>query len=315
MIEFLASMFGYVLNFFYNLIGNYGLAIVLFCLVIKILMIPLSIKQQKTQKKTAKLQGKIKQIQFQYKNDPEKMNQATMELYKSEKMSPFSGCLVAIIQMVLLFAVFFMVREPLTYMKKVEPDIIERCVNVVTEQELVSNGAYAQIAVVSEADKIKTEQEDKNTELTEQEQKISESFGNDIDKIYIDMDFLGIDLSKVPTQSLDDYRVYIIPVLYVISSFISIKLTTSMQTQTKKEKDIIEVEGGEEGKPKKVQEKGQTPDPTAQMNKTMSFMMPAMAVMISFIAPLGLALYWLTNNVLMIIERLILNKVLKDEEE
>ena len=313
MIAFLANLFGYVLNFFYNLIGNYGLAIILFCLLIKILMIPLSIKQQKTQKKTAKLQGKIKQIQFQYKNDPEKMNQATMELYKREKMSPFSGCLVAIIQMVLLFAVFYMVKEPLTYMKKVEPDLINKYVNVLKEENLIPSEAYSQIAVISEADHIKEKQENENSEYTEQETKIAESFGEDIDKVYTNMNFLGIDLSKVPTQSLNDFRVYIIPVLYVISSFISIKLTTAMQTQTKKEDDIIEIKG--EGKENDKKAKEEQADPMSQASKTMTWFMPIMAVTISFIAPLGLALYWLTNNLLMIIERLILNKVLKDEEE
>ena len=310
---FLANIFGYVLNFFYSLIGNYGLAIILFCLVIKVLMIPLSIKQQKTQKKTVKLQSQMKQIQFQYKNDPEKMNQATMELYKRENMSPFSGCLVAIIQMVLLFAVFFMVKEPLTYMKKIEPELIEKYVNVLKEEQLISNEAYSQIAVISEADRIKDMKETGNTQYSEKDQKISDAIGENIDQVYTNMNFLGIDLSKVPTQSPQDFRVYIIPVLYVISSFISIKLTTSMQAP-KKKKEPIEVEGGEEGKEKKDTDKKQE-DMMANTNKMMSWFMPVMAVSISLIAPLGLALYWLTNNILMIVERLILNKVLKDEEE
>ena len=97
MIAFLSNIFGYLLNFFYNLVGNYGLAIILFSLVIKLLMIPLSIKQQKSQQKSIKLQNEMKQIQFKYKNDPEKLNQETMALYKRENMSPVSGCLLAIV--------------------------------------------------------------------------------------------------------------------------------------------------------------------------------------------------------------------------
>ena len=124
MIAFLSNIFGYLLNFFYNLIGNYGLAIILFSLVVKLLMIPLSIKQQKSQQKSLKLQDEMKQIQFKYKNDPEKLNQETMALYKRENMSPFSGCLLAIIQMILLFSVFYMVREPLTYVKKLDQEQI-----------------------------------------------------------------------------------------------------------------------------------------------------------------------------------------------
>ena len=316
MIAFLSNIFGYLLNFFLNLIGNYGIAIILFSLVVKILMLPLSIKQQKSQQKSLKLQAEVKKIQFKYKNDPEKMNQATMELYKREKMSPFSGCLIAILQMILLFSVFYMVREPLKYMKKMEPELIEKYVNVLKEEQLLPNEAYSQIGIISEANRIKSLKED-NVELSEQDKKIADTFGDDIDKVSTNMNFLGIDLSKVPTQSMSDFRVYIIPVLYVISSFASIKLTTSMQTGTKKEEkdSIIEVDGGEEGKEKTQETEKVEDDPMQQASKNMSMIMPIMAVSISLIAPLGLALYWLTNNVLMIIERLVLNKVIKNEEE
>ena len=114
MIGFFANIFGYLLDFLYKFLSNYGLAIILFSIIIKLLMLPLSIKQQKSVKKNAKIQDEMKQIQFKYKNDPEKLNQETIELYKREKMNPFSGCFSAIIQIVLLFSVFYLVRSPIT---------------------------------------------------------------------------------------------------------------------------------------------------------------------------------------------------------
>ncbi len=90
MFEFFANIFGYVLAFLYSIVNNYGLAIILFTVIIKLLLLPLSIKQQRTMKKSAELQEKMQVIQFKYKNDPEKMNQEIMNLYKTEKMSPFS---------------------------------------------------------------------------------------------------------------------------------------------------------------------------------------------------------------------------------
>ncbi len=90
MFEFFANIFGYILAFLYNIVNNYGLAIILFTVIIKLLLLPLSIKQQRTVKKSTELQEKMKVIQFKYKNDPEKMNQEIMNLYRSEKMSPFS---------------------------------------------------------------------------------------------------------------------------------------------------------------------------------------------------------------------------------
>lgn len=328
MIAFLSNIFGYLLNFFYNLVGNYGLAIILFSLVIKLLMIPLSIKQQKSQQKSLKLQNEMKQIQFKYKNDPEKLNQETMALYKRENMSPFSGCLLAIVQMILLFSVFYMVREPLTYVKKEDKEQISSYVNILKEENMIQNEAYVQIAIISEANNIKQAEENEEIELTDSQKKLKEAMGDNINNVCTNMNFMQIDLSKVPTQSAGDFRVYIIPVLYVISSFLSMKLTTSLQSKKKKEDEVVEVSKVDENKSKDIDDNDieenneskeliekEEEDPMAQANKSMSLLMPVMAVSISLIAPLGLALYWLTNNVLMIAERLILNKVVKDEEE
>ena len=121
------------------------------------------------------------------------------------------------------------------------------------------------------------------------------------------MEFLGLDLSKVPTEDLGDLKVLIIPALYVISSFISIKLSTSTTNKKKKDEKLIG-----DGKETKVEEEY---DAMEQANKSMSWFMPLMSISIACIAPLGLALYWLVNNILMIFERLFLNKFFKDEKE
>ena len=124
MFQMLANIFGYLLEFLYNTINNYGLAIIFFTVIIKLLLLPLSIKQQRTMKKSSELQEKMKTIQFKYKNDPEKMNQEIMNLYKTENMSPFSGCITAIVQFLLLLSIFYLVRSPLTFMEKVPSENI-----------------------------------------------------------------------------------------------------------------------------------------------------------------------------------------------
>lgn len=281
----ISSLFGYILDFIYNLINNYGLAIILFSVLLKLVLLPLSIKQQKTMKKTTKIQGKVKEIQEKYKNDQNKMNQELMDLYKRENMSPFSGCLTSIIQIIILFAMFGLVRNPLTYMKKIDSGIIE---NYKTEmrQELGENSIssnYPEISVLKYVNNYKTQE----------------------DPLYINTDFYGLDLSKIPQENLNDWTVYIIPALYVITTFISMQITTKM-TNTKKDEDkVIEKENKEEN----------AEEMAMQMNKSMTWFMPIMSISISIIAPLGLALYWLVNNILMIVERLILNKCLKSEEE
>ena len=297
MFQFFANMFGYLLQWMYNLVNNYGLAIILFTVTIKTILIPLSIKQQKTMKKSAELQEKMKVIQFKYKNDQEKMNQEIMSLYKTEKMSPFSGCLTAIVQMLLLLSIFYLVRSPITFMQKLPQENVNNYINQLKEGEKAVSNVYPEIDLIREYNYLKEiNPEDEN-----------------VDKLNLQMNFLGLDLSKIPQQNMGDYTVYIIPVLYILSSFISIRLTTSRQAKmNNKKSENVEIDGttGEELKP---EEDGKNEvDTVMQTNKMMSWMMPIMSISIAFVAPLGLALYWLINNILMIIERLVLDKVIKN---
>ena len=285
----ISNLFGYILNYIYQFVQNYGVSIILFSILLKLILLPLSIKQQKTMKKTAKIQVKVKEIQEKYKNDQIKMNQEMMDLYKKENMSPFSGCLTSIIQIVLLFAMFGLVRNPLTYMKKIDTTTIENYKNEI-RQEVGENSIstnYPEISIV----KYVNENKEKN------------------DAAYINMNFLGLDLSSVPQENIKDPKVYIIPILYVLTSMISMKISTNTTQKNNKDKKILEKEN------KEVKKEQEELDMAEQMTKNMSWFMPIMAVSISIIAPLGLALYWLVNNILMIFERLILNKILDSKEE
>ena len=306
MFNFFANIFGYLLELLYNLVNNYGLAIILFTILIKILLLPLSVKQQRSLKKSNEMQEKMKVIQFKYKNNPEKLNQEIMNLYKTEKISPFSGCLTAIVQLLLLLSIFYLVRSPLTYMEKMPTEDINKYVSQLQEEGKEVSGVYPEIDLIREYNWLKEKNPD----------------DANIDKMNLQMNFLGLDLSKIPQQNMTDYTVYIIPLLYILSSFISIRMTTAMQQKqqgkNKKAKLLIDGETGkeltEEAK-EEVKEEENEIDAVMQTNKMMSWMMPIMSISIAFIAPLGLALYWLMNNILMIIERLVLNKFVKTEEE
>lgn len=276
MFAFIANVFGYLLNFLYDLLNNYGLAIIIFSILVKLILLPLTIKQQKTMEKTTKMQDELKSLQFKYKNDPEKLNKEMMDMYKRENMSPFSGCLSSIVQLILILAVFYLVRSPLTYMKKVDVNVISEYTN-----KLETKTNYPEVQIIKE-------------------------FGNENEAFNINMNFLGLDLSSVPSTNLSDFKTLIIPFLYVISSIVSTKITMNMQT--KKANDEKENKNGEEQE-ESMEEMMQS------TNKTMSYMMPLMAFSISLVAPLGLALYWLMSNILMIIERIFINKFVANKEE
>ncbi len=287
MFKFFANAFGYLLNGIYGLVNNYGIAIIIFTLIVKGLMLPISIKQQKTMKKTAKIQKESKEIQEKYKNDQVRQSQELMELYKRENMSPFSGCLSSIFQIVLILSVFYLVSSPLTYMKKVDSQTISTYTKEIQDKE-GSQVSYPEIAIIKEK-------------------------GNIDENVNLNMEFLGLDLSDIPSQNYEDWKVYVIPVLYVITSLVSMKLTSNITATNKKdEKKENKVEKSSEKNEEKANDQEEMMD---EMNKQMRIMMPIMTVSIAIIAPLGLALYWLVSNLLMIFERIVLNRFFKEEEE
>lgn len=298
MLDICASIFGYLLNFLYDKIGNYGIAIILFTILVKLILLPISVKQQKTMKKTAKVQAELRILQEKYSNDQVRLGQETMDLYNRENLSPFAGCLGSIIQMILILSVFFLVSRPLTFMRHLDTELIAKYQSeVIAENEEAAR--YPEIAII----KMKGPQDE---------------------NVNINMNFFGLDLSDVPSQNYTDWKVYIIPGLYVITSVISTKLTTAMNKKKQEEKDskepiVVKKEVKPNDKDKSLEvtknEDNKDLDTMDEVNKQMAIMMPLMSVSIALIAPLGLALYWLVSNLLSIVERIVLNKQSKNEEE
>lgn len=289
-IAFLAGIFGYLLNLIYGVVNNYGLAIILFTIAVQIILLPFSIKQQKTMIKNNKIQAKVKELQEKYKNDQVRLGQETMDLYKAEKMSPCSGCLGSILQLILFVSIFYLVRQPLTYMERLDADKINQYVE---KYQISQQSNYKEIDIIREAKKA----------------------GDD--SISIDMNFLGIDLSNVPSRNWGDPTVYIIPGLYVISSIISMRITMNAGKKklTKEEKEEEERKKREQKALIKADDEDDDFDTVEAMNKQMMFMMPIMAVSVALVAPLGLALYWLINNISSTIQRMIINRFVKSKEE
>ena len=315
MMNTIAGWLGYVLNFIYGLVQNYGLAIIIFSILIRIVLLPLTIKQQNSTKKSAKIQDEVKKIQVKHAGNPEQINKATMDLYKREHFSPFSGCLTTIMQFILFISIFYLVSRPLTYMKKVDTAKLEDYSNQIVSEQKTN---YKEIQII-------------------------DLFGKDDEEVNINMNFLGLDLSKVPTQNYTDPKIFIIPTLYVIFTFLNIHLITKMTTtpEMKKKQEEREAKLKEEKRKRKEErekkkefekelKKAKKEDKAlvkeeiesneedeesledmqtemTQMTKSMNYMMPLLSISIALIAPLGLSLYWLVSLLLQLSERFIIN--------
>lgn len=265
----IASLLGYILNYIYGLVQNYGFALIIFSVLLKLILLPLTIAQQKSAKISQELQSELNAIKFKYKNDPEGLNKATSELYKRENVKPLAGCLGGILQFVILIAVLGLVNSPLTHMKKVDKEVIEKYKMEVTENN-TKRVSYPEIKIISDK-------------------------GETDERVHVNMNFLGIDLTKIPMDNFSDIKVYIIPGLYIITMFF-----TGNQDLGKKKQEKRLTDGTSDGTSEK--------EDIESMTKGFKYMMPIMSVIIGVVTPLGLSLYWFVSNLLSIIERLALEK-------
>ena len=115
-IPFIQIPSGYVLEFFYNFFNNYGIALILFSLAVKLILLPVSAKSKKSMMKTSRLQPMVKQIELACGDDKQKYQQEVQKLYKEEGASMTGGCLWAFIPLLILFPLYNVIREPLEYL-------------------------------------------------------------------------------------------------------------------------------------------------------------------------------------------------------
>nr|WP_298572452.1 YidC/Oxa1 family membrane protein insertase [uncultured Mogibacterium sp.] len=112
----IAVPLGYLLTFIYNLVGNYGISLIILTVLVKLLLYPLYFKQIKSTASMSSLQPKMKAIQEKYKNDKEKMNEEMAKIYKDENFNPMGGCLPMLIQVPIIWGLFTLLRNPIKYM-------------------------------------------------------------------------------------------------------------------------------------------------------------------------------------------------------
>ena len=276
-------------------------------MLIKLLLLPLTIKQQKSLEKTQELQPLMQELQRKYGNDQQRFALEYQKLLKEKNMSMASGmgctsCLLQLLQFPIIIGLFYMMANPLTHILKLPAEEIDKY-----EQNL--NTYYAEQAI-EEAQK---QAEISGETLTSGE--IAEIYSGDYLNGYrytelvvadqenlFNMDFLGINLGDIASQARTNYVLYIIPALCVIVTLVSLQLssaeTKKMQEQMKSsQKD----ENGEE-----------IPMPNMAV---MNIMMPFLTGYIAFIAPQGLGLYWTVNNLLQLIQMFVIRIIKKNKEK
>lgn len=147
--DFIRVPFGYVLEFFYGFLNNYGLALILFSFVVKLILLPFSAKSKKSMMKMSRLQPQLKQLELACGDDKQKYQQEVMALYKSEGVSMYGGCLWSFLPLLFLLPLYTVIREPLHYLMHLNTETVDALKAIVaTEQgvEVSKLGYYCSMA-------------------------------------------------------------------------------------------------------------------------------------------------------------------------
>ena len=269
--------FGYLLDWLYQFAGNYGVALILFSLIVKIVLLPMNAKSKKSMLKMSRVAPLAKALEAKYKDDPQRYQQEQMKLYKEEGISPGGGCLWSFIPLFILFPLYNVIRDPITYMMHIPAEQTKQVVEVIlnhvnyTGQEFYQNLFAAQYI----------------GEYTEQIIAAIPTLDAGLLKS-IDFTFLGINLANIPTWKVWTVSGWaqiggaVLAVLSGASNLLSMwvnqKMTNSVATD----------------------EKGQKDEAAAKMNQsmnTMMYMMPIMSIYFGFIMPAAITVYWIAQAI------------------
>lgn len=294
---------GFLISMIYSLVQNYGLTIILFTILVKLILMPLQIKSQKAMKRQQKVQPIIAELQKKYANDQQKLQQEMMKVYRENNISMSGGCLPLLIQMPILFALYSVIRRPLTYIKGVDfaAETVAENVKLVIARmqesfpEIIGNLASSTVEQIRQNYQIQLA---KWADML----GVAKDFNWDIN-----FNFLGLDLSGLPSESLSAIMsgnfanigkvlLILIPIIAMLATWLSMKYSQSQQNAVQTNTNNEE-------------------NPAQAMSRSMNVMMPIMTGFFTFTLPSGIGIYWIISSVMQMVQQFILNKYFDRKED
>lgn len=306
LMDMLFYSFGEVLRFIYDNFTpqyyKYGISIIIFTILIKLILLPIAIKQQKQMVGMKKIQPLMDDIKSKYKNDANKMSQEMMKLYAEHKVNPLGGCLPALVQLPIFIALYGVIMQPLKYINKIsdnelggiqytlsslfstdmksQAQMVEKAKEVVVgiNPENIVQYLTEKINALPNLDLLMGSLRDFKIESTQEAAVLISRASN------LSMDFLGLNLAQSPSEHFLS-PVILIPIIAALTTYISSQMMKLVTPSTG--------------------------DNTTQ--NTMMAMMPVMTLFITYTLPAGLGLYWIVSNIIQTVQQYVLNKSIPRE--
>ena len=287
--------FGYLLGLLFQLTDNYGIAMIIFAVVVQLVLLPLTAKSKKSMMAMSRLTPRVQALQKKYADDQQKQNEAIQALYKEEGVSMGGGCLWSFIPLLILLPLYTVVREPIVYMLHESSEVAAQIVEIVkgaAPEMFGANNYYDQITVAQMIPEYKDLLVEAIPELSARTLE------------GINFNFLGIDLGRIPEFNVFAASFWVWP---KIGGFLMALLSAGNQVVTmlisqKMNDSVITNKDGIQDK-----ETAQNSQ-AAQTSKVMMYTMPLMMLWIGFTVPASLSLYWFVGGVVRTVEDLVLTK-------
>ena len=331
--------FAWLLLFFYNLFNSYGLALILFGIVVKLVLFPVTLKSKKSMIQTSMLSGKMQQLQKQYGKDRERYNLELQKLYEKEKINPMGGCVWSLIPMIILILLYGVIREPLTYFMQLSTEQIQVLAAEMDWQTLaVANGWVSQGAmdklVQGMAEKVASGEltvfanglwkdvesgaitglfqnggfnqlyllaQVTGENLTSLQSAINAQFAGAGDHLFVlNFMFLGIDLSLIPNLMFWKRGFGWDSIGLFLLPLISVGVSTLSMKVSQATNQMNSQQSNEQ---------------MDRTNKMLLWMMPLMSLWIGFTIPAGLTVYWIAQYFVQMVQEVICGKILKKDYE
>jgi len=279
MTELIATPLGWIMRYLYDLVGNYGVTLILFTLITKIILMPLSVKQKKSMIRMTAFQPEIQRIQKKYANDQQKQSEELARLQKDHNFSMTSGCLPLVIQMPILFGLISVIYNPLQHIIGVSKKLIGT-VKAPAELWTIAEGIVGKMSTYSP-----------QTDIIKAIKSTPAAFAEVLDAATIakvqdmNLTFLGMDLTATPSLKVIN-SLLLIPVLSVLFMFLQTKISQKLSGQ---------------------QSNGST--------NGMMIMTTLMMGYFAFMMPAGVSIYWIFSSVFGILQELVLNIFINPEKE
>ena len=267
--------FAWLTRLFYSLTGSYGLALILFTLVVKLVILPFQLKGKKSMLRMNRMQGKMKDIQTRYANNKQRQQEEMANLYAQEGVNPMSGCLWSFLPFPILIALYAIIRQPLRYLMGLSVDTISAITDAATKlgytvAEGSQAAAYEQIY------------------LAKFVHQNWDSFQGQFDGlINLDYNFLGMDLASQGSQLFKQITTGGWPVIGVLLLPV---IATALQFLM----TLISMKA--------------TGNAAGSQGKMMMYLMPLMTLWMGYILPAALCVYWIANTAFATIQEQVLNK-------